>query len=84
MHKRCLLVFTVCFLLDFFQTWHMQACADRRVIVSVPTLLTIWVLSYFMSDSLIESKRGWERITITASGALGATIGNLAVMLLDL
>lgn len=81
--KRCVVLFLLGFTVDLLQTLHIQGCSDRNIVLSVSTILAIYVVGFWGHDWFIQHKDSWSRWWITVSGAMGAGAGTAAVMIWD-
>lgn len=78
--RKCVVVFLLGFVVDLLQTWHIQACADRRVWLATSTIMAIYLIGFFGHDWFVKHKDSWSRWCITLAGALGASLGTAVVI----
>lgn len=78
--QQCLMVFFLGFLVDLIQTVHIQACAQRQMVLSVTTIIGIYLVGFWSHQWFVEHKASWARWWITVAGALGAGLGTAAVI----
>lgn len=78
--KQCLILFGLGFLTDLIQTIHIQACAEKRMFLSVSTIVAIYLIGFLSHQWFVEHKGKWNRWWITVAGALGAGLGTGAVI----
>lgn len=78
--KQCLVLFALGFVVDLIQTVHIQACAQRQMMLSVTTIVGIYIVGYWGHQWFVEHKTSWSRWWITVAGALGAGLGTAAVI----
>lgn len=72
---QCVILFFLGFAADVLQTWHIQACTNRNVGISVFTLWGIFLVGFFGHKWFVEQKSSWARWWITVASALGAGAG---------
>ena len=80
--QKCLVLFTTGFVVDLLQTFHIQACADRSLALSVSTLFALYIVGFWGHDWFVQSKSCASRWALTMSGALGAGLGTGIVIYL--
>ncbi len=77
---KCAILFVLGFVVDLLQTFHIQACADRKLIMSVSTLFALYIVGFWGHDWFVSHKSPWARWALTMSGALGAGLGTGTVI----
>lgn len=80
--QKCGALFMMGLVLDILQTLHITACASRDIIVSVSSLLAVYMIGFWGHNWFVEHKSPWTRWSLTVSGALGACLGNSIALLL--
>ncbi len=79
---KCLVLFITGFVVDLLQTFHIQACAERSLALSVSTLFALYVVGFCGHDWFVQSRSCAARWALTMSGALGAGLGTGIVIYL--
>ena len=77
---RCLALFVLTLIVDLTQTIHIQACADRRIALSVSSILVVYILNFWGKDWFIKYDTTFARWMFTIAGALGAGVGTSAAI----
>jgi hypothetical protein len=78
--KRCLVLFLLGFVVDLVQTVHIQACAERAMMLSVSSIVGIYLIGFWGHDWFIKSESSFARWMLTLAGALGAGAGTGAAI----
>jgi hypothetical protein len=80
--RQCLTLWLLGFATDLLATWHIQACAQRRLCTSVSTIVGIYLVGFFGHQWFVEHTSRWARWWLTVAGAVGAGCGTAVVILL--
>jgi hypothetical protein len=73
--RQCIAIFLQGLAYDLLQTWHIQACGDRKMVGAVTTLVGLYALGFMWHHCFVEHKDFRSRAWITLSTALGACLG---------
>lgn len=80
--RQCCVLLFLGFLTDLLATLHIQACAARQMLLSVATIVLIYLVGFLGHQWFVEHKGVWARLWLTVAGAAGAGCGTAIVLFL--